>query len=546
MPLLRALFDSVAAALCALDDEGRITACNPHAEQLLGLPTAELVGVDLHELSHRDVDGRPCPREGCELLELLTTGRAGDGETIVTRVDGARIPVAWGLSPIILEGVRTGAVIVFHDVTAREEVAQRHAAALRTERTNGFRLALLADATNSLTTTLDLDDALRRLAAVVVPRLANWSVVDLFLEPNTVRRAALAHVDRDRCGESYLGVLPPLPDESRAPLARVLHGADAMLLGATDLLSTPDCDLHAAQLELFGTLGATSAIVAPLRARGRVLGALTVVRTDPCRPYGFQEVALVEELALRAAMAVDNARLYEAQRAVAEMLQRAVLTDLPDVAGLELATRYVPAGEVARVGGDWYDAIPIDTETTGLVIGDVVGHDVQAAARMGQLRTLLRGIAVDTCADPATVLARVDRAVQHLGIADLATAAYLQVRRAGGDAEVTWSNAGHPPVIVATPGRGVELLDDDPDLVLGVGGNRHNRTTRVPAGSTILLYTDGLIERREVGLDVTITELTTWLGAHAQMPLDALCDDLLAEFTSGRPFDDVALLAVRV
>ncbi len=546
MPLLRALFNSRAAALCALDDTGRITACNPQAEQLLGLPVSDLLGADLHELSHRDVDGAPCPREGCELLDLLTRGRGGDGETVLTRVDGLRLPVAWGLSPIFLDGVRTGAVVVFHDVSARHEVTRRREAALRAERTNAFRLALLADATNSLTTTLDLDEALHRLASVVVPRLATWSVVDLFTEPTTVRRAALAHTDRGVDVDRHLGVLPPLPQESHGPLARVLHGADAMLLDRNQLLRPPDSPLHAAQLELFHTLGATSAVIAPLRARGRVLGAVTIVRADPDHPYGPPEVSLVEELAKRAAMAVDNARLYEAQRDLAEMLQRAVLTDLADVAGLELATRYVPAAEVARVGGDWYDAIHVDDETTGLVIGDVVGHDVQAAARMGQLRTLLRGIAVDTGADPATVLSRVDRAVQHLEIADLATAAYLQLRGCGDGTEVTWSNAGHPPAVAVTPDRDVMLLDGDPDLVLGVGGTRHNRRTVVPAGSTLVLYTDGLVERRDVGLDVTIAGLAEWLRTHADLPLDVLCDELVAAFTSPRACDDVALLAVRL
>jgi len=231
---------------------------------------------------------------------------------------------------------------------------------------------------------------------------------------------------------------------------------------------------------------------------------------------------------------------------LAERLQRSLLTDPPAVPGLAMAVRYLPAVEHAQVGGDWYDAFPLPSGATMLVIGDVAGHDVVAATTMAQARGVLRGIAQTVPESPAAVLTALDRALQGLGVRTLVTATVAVVcRGSGGTAELRWSNAGHPPPVLVGAG-GSTVLERDADLLLGVDATAPRRDHRVPlpAGGTLVLYTDGLVERRGVPLDAGTAWLADELAGLAGRPLEELCDGLLADVTER--LDDVAVLAVRM
>jgi sigma-B regulation protein RsbU (phosphoserine phosphatase) len=250
----------------------------------------------------------------------------------------------------------------------------------------------------------------------------------------------------------------------------------------------------------------------------------------------------------RLAQLHTQAAANEAALQMAEVLQRSLLGLPPSVEGLSTAVRYLPASRHTQVGGDWYDAFALPDGTTMLVIGDVAGHDAPAAASMAQLRGMLRATASSTAGSPATVLSALDQVLADLDLSTLVTVTVATVdRRADGTATLCWSNAGHPPpVLVCADGR-TQLLARTPERLLGVapGVHRTDHELVLQPGDTLLLYSDGLVERRGIPLDDGFRWIVDELRAIGGEPLDRLCDELLAEL-GGRVDDDVALLAVRL
>ena len=234
---------------------------------------------------------------------------------------------------------------------------------------------------------------------------------------------------------------------------------------------------------------------------------------------------------------------------LAASLQRSLLTEPPVVPGLEMAVRYLPAMQHAQVGGDWYDAFPLADGTTMVVIGDVAGHDVAAAATMAQARGVLRGIASTMTGSPAAVLCALDRALLQLRVDTLMTvvAATLQPGTDDGTTTLTWANAGHPPPVLLAADGPVTVLARRTDLLLGVDPTAHraDHTVQLSPGDTVFLYTDGLVERRRATLDEGTAWLVEALTALAGRPLQETCDALLEGMAGAVP-DDVAVLAVRV
>ncbi|MCD0484144.1 SpoIIE family protein phosphatase [Streptacidiphilus sp. ASG 303] len=414
------------------------------------------------------------------------------------------------------------------------------------------RLALLAEASEVLVSTLDADEGLRRVCRILVPQLADWCSVELLGDDGRVRRAATAH-RRPAAASARLreGPVPPPPPDAGGPLARALRGAGPLLVGGRGgAAPTPGgCTGGAWEGELLGAEEAASAIVAPLRARRRVLGALTVARTAGGPVLGADEAALVEDLAHRIALAVDNARLHAEVQRTAEQFQHALLPGLPDVAPVELAARYRPARVgAAEVGGDWYDAFRLPGDGTALIIGDVTGHDVRAAVAMSQLRNMLRGIACDRTEPPGMILRRLDLA--HHALSDTTATCLYGILRPLPDGrwQLSHASAGHPPPLLAT-GRGDTCyLDEGRGLMLGVDphGARPSATAVLTAGCTLLLYTDGLVERRGEDLETGFTRLRHHTAALARRPLAELCDELLAGLLGDHHPDDTALLALRL
>jgi PAS domain S-box-containing protein len=300
-------------------------------------------------------------------------------------------------------------------------------------------------------------------------------------------------------------------------------------------------------------------IAVPLSVGGRVLGSLLAGWTVE-RSFTADEVELVQAFASQCALALDRIeslalerRSAERSRLLAEQLQRSMLSEPVQPEHCRIAVRYLPATDAGQVGGDWYDAFEQADGAVNLVIGDVVGHDIAAAATMGQLRSLLRGIAVAGGPGPAQVLDTLDAAIAQLGLETYATVGIGRLERtddeaARGGTRLRWASAGHPaPVVLDGLGGLVAVPDTAGRLMLGVDRTRTRGeiVVEMPEGATVLLYTDGLVERPGSDLDEGVGRLNRLAAELVHLPLDELCDQLLDRLVDGRPSDDVALVAVR-
>ena len=301
----------------------------------------------------------------------------------------------------------------------------------------------------------------------------------------------------------------------------------------------------------------------PLRSRAELLGSLVLSWRDE-QDLSADDLELLEGFAAQLSQTLARIRATAAEAAasaevhrLSETVQRSLLQNPPVPDGLQVAVRYVPAAEHVRVGGDWYDAFVTTAGSTLLTIGDVTGHDGTAAATMAQIRSLLRGLAYDSEDTPATVLTRLDRALEGLRLDTLATAVLVRVEDAtegvaeGGDRRrwrLRWANAGHlSPVLRHADGRVVEL-EVEHDLLLGLDPttDRRDRVVDLEPGSTLVLHTDGLIERRTVSLQTGIDLVARSLATHGERTVEDLADRLLADVAPEHNEDDIALLVLRV
>jgi sigma-B regulation protein RsbU (phosphoserine phosphatase) len=413
------------------------------------------------------------------------------------------------------------------------------------------RLRFLAEVSEAMITTLDTGASATQLAELAVGRLCDWAMVALVGEHGGPGDEAWAHRDPARLGDlgTYLsGRLRDAGDDG-AMIDALLSGEPIQLTTIDQVLVAPSLPTEEVRAA-WRRLDATSCTIVPLRARGETFGVLAMLNAGARPPHTEIEIATAVEVARRGALALDNARLYGRQLNVAETLQRSLLTPPPQPDHLRIAVRYRPAASHQQVGGDWYDAFQQPDGPTLLVIGDVVGHNVHAAAAMGQIRSILRGIAYDRAGGPAQVLCRVDRVLTGLQIGTLATALVAQLEQPAGTGLRTlrWSSAGHPPPLLLRPDGTVQLLDSPPELLLGAESRtrlRADHEVLVHPGDTVVFYTDGLIEHGRTGIDEGIARLIDQLAGLRDVGLDELCDELLDRIAPGRADDDIAILAVR-
>ncbi|MGW0609443.1 SpoIIE family protein phosphatase [Streptomyces sp. NPDC002788] len=542
----------LSTGVMVVDPAGRILAVNPAAERLLGRAADAMHGKDAHELLHRDAAGGALLRERCPLLQALAerTSARGEGDRYL-RGDGRLVTISWSASPLTGDGSFEGTAVLFTDVTGDHGARRERAAYTSALEDLNERLTLVAEITDVLGQTLETDEALARLGRLLVPRLADWAAVDLRTGSGQVHRVAVTGpAGRDAALESRRERLPDPAEGDHSPLVQVLNGGDPVLLDEARTAAPPGSPLAAAHGDFLRTVGATSAITVPLSSRRQVTGALTLVRTAPAHPFDGGDLEVVSDIGRRVGLVIDNARRFGRQRAVAEAMQRNLLAPLPQPGRLRLAARYQPAPAGSQVGGDWYDAFELKDGTLALVIGDVVGHDLTAAGGMAQLHGILRSMAWDHAGPPGTVVDRLDDAMPAITTVPLAT---LVLARVEGDLEtgpwtLRWTSAGHPPPLLLTPGGHAQYLEAGQGLLLGArlgtGGSRPNGTQPLPPGSTLLLYTDGLIEIPGSDLDTGLGRLRRHALALADAPLDTLCDQLLARMP--RSTDDVALLVLRL
>ena len=544
------LLETMATGFLAMDHDWRISYANARAEEILALPSDVMVGSSLWDvspgLSDVEADGR--------YRRALDSGDPVEVEAYYPHLDAwfevRAVPSADGLA------------VYFIDITSRRvaqeeaEAARRHAEAMRAQAEKAAsRLALLATVSAELASSLEAETAVARLAELLVPSLADWCIVTLVDEAGTARDVGSWHRDLDLrevvaryAATRFDGRLRPgSHGEARAARRMVVTPSGVTETAATVIGSDE-------ALAALRQLAPESAAVVPLITNDRVVGLVTLCRGAARLPMSDEALATAQQVADRVTIALDNARLYSDQRSLAEGLQRSLLTPPPDTDDAHIAVRYVPAAERASVGGDWFDSFLQPDGATVLVIGDVVGHDTEAAAAMGQLRGLLRGIAWSSGLGPAAVLAGLDDAMQGLAVDTTASAIVACLEQAGehgqqGGRILRWSNAGHPPPLLLRPDGTVATLDAAaPELLLGIDPRtgRSESVLEVESGTTVLLYTDGLVERHGLSLDDGLARLARTLADLADLPLEVLCDELLSRMLPERSPDDVALVALRL
>ncbi|MFF2301291.1 SpoIIE family protein phosphatase [Streptomyces sp. NPDC058128] len=433
-------------------------------------------------------------------------------------------------------------------------------------RREGEKLRFVGAATRRIARGIDLDEIVLGLCRATVPTFSDEILVYLRdpLPVGDERPVApfvlrLRRTDRLRLSDLEGEELVLVPDPDPTPAAELCEvrsgGALAEVLRGVRPVFGDSAAAKAALTELLGPEhplpGGLRAVLAPLRGRRRVIGAAVFLRRPERAGFEPNDLLVAAQLATHTALGIDKAVLYGREAYIADELQRTMLPDsLPQPTGVKLASRYLPAAETARVGGDWYDAIPLPGSRVALVVGDVMGHSMTSAAIMGQLRTTAQTLAgLDL--PPQEVLHHLDEQAQRLGENRMATCMYAVYDPVSH--RITVANAGHPPPILLHLGGRAEVLRVPPGAPIGVGGVDFEAVELdAPAGATLLLYTDGLVESRLRDVWTGIEQLRERLAATAQLtgpdhspPLEALCDDVLDMLGPGDRDDDIALLAAR-
>ncbi|MEV4941061.1 SpoIIE family protein phosphatase [Streptomyces zaomyceticus] len=543
---MESLFTQSPIGLALLGPDLRFLRVNDALARMNGVSAAEHVGHRLTEV---------VPGVNAASLESLMRQVLESGHAVVDARRVGRTPAdpdrdhIWSCSYAPLldrsdDRRSLGLIASLVDITESQE------AHTEVERAR-HRFALLAEAGARIGTTLDLKQTAEEAVRFLVPQLADSADVQMLesvLEPDDpvastrgVLRRIAARFPDPTAPTSLLapGQTFQIPLDSVYEQV-VAHGRPTNLY--TSDIPKLFTDPRTEALRTYFATRTGSARLVPMVARGKVLGSVTVTRLRTREPFDAQDCVLIDEVVARAALNIDNARLYTNQREAALTLQRSLMNRaLPAATGLELTGRYLPAS-AHDVGGDWFDVIALPGGRTGLVIGDVMGHGIHAAAVMGQLRTAVRTLARHDV-PPARMLSSLDAAVADMGEDTMATCVYAVHDPATGGWVI--ARAGHPPPAVATPDGTITFLDGPPGTPLGTGAHDFGtEEVALPGGSLLVLYTDGLIEARERDLDEGMRQLARALR-HLDRPLDELCDEVLERLLAAPAQDDVAMLLAR-
>ncbi len=535
---LTRLRETLPAAFVRLDRDWTIAYVNGNAESIYGRTREQLVGRDVWEAF---------PEARGTVIEdsyraAVETGEPATLEVYFEPLDGHFDVRIWPDAD--------GLTLFFQDANERVRSQQALDAALREKDATARRLADL----NAVALELTAAESVGDLEAIVVGRglgvLGSDGGAVVTEDESGAWRVTLSPA-MGAAAQAEYGVLPydaPLPGPWAARNNRVL------------LLPTRASGLafHPAMARAYESTGQSGWAFLPLTVRERRLGCLAISWTEE-HVVDAEELERLEGFAAQCAQTLDRIRGREAQQAMAaravamsETLQRSLLSAPAQPEDLAVAVRYRPAVQEAQVGGDWYDSFLTSKGVLSLVVGDITGHDQQAAAVMGQVRNLLRGVAYTLAEPPAAVLSALDRALRDLEVRTYATVLLANVdqtpeQAAEGLRTLRWSNAGHPPPVLLRADGTTRLLDTPPNRLLGVDAEvrRDDHFVQLRPGDLVLLYTDGLVERRGTDLDDGLDWLTSTVAASAGLDHEQLCDALL-DLVRDRAEDDVALLALKI
>jgi anti-sigma regulatory factor (Ser/Thr protein kinase) len=528
-----AVLHAVREGVIIVGDDGALLLANDEAHRLLNLPP---------DAERRDVRDLGLD---ADTAELLASRRVATDEVHLV---GERL-LAINQRPTDLAGGPAGSVATLRDSTELRALSGRAEAARE-------RLDMLYAAGVGIGTSLDVTRTAEELAELAVPRFADFVTVDLFdavlegEEPDSravLRRTALSGI---RKGAPLYALGERLRFVESAPQARSLAGGRPVL--EARLAESPGWraqDLE--RTEQVVAFGIHSLITVPVRAGSLILGVVSFYRSERPAPFDPEEVALAEELVARAAVSIDNARRFTREHGMAVTLQRSLLPrSLPEQGALDIAYRYLPAQ--AGVGGDWFDVLPLSGARVALVVGDVVGHGLHAAATMGRLRTAVHNFSALDLA-PEELLGLLDELVGRIDQDETADATAAPVSGATClyavydpvSRRCVMARAGHPPPALVHPDGRVEFPEVPTGLPLGLGGLPFEAAElELPEGSRLVLYTDGLVEDRKQDIDTGLERLRGALERTDSSP-EETCQAVLESLLPERPSDDIALIVAR-
>ncbi|TMK40092.1 MAG: PAS domain S-box protein [Actinobacteria bacterium] len=544
--LLEALIEASPDPMWVYGPDLRFLFVSPAAERLSPRAPGEMIGRSWQELD--------MPAGLMEPFERQVRRVFATGERQVDEVGGMSGRMwEYILTPVHDEAGEVAAVLATaRDITERLQHAEEHLRLLTAEQEARERLTVLAAAGEKLGSSLDYRTTVQQAAEVTVPALADWCAVDVVGEEGEILPVAVAHVDPDKLAlarelqERY----PVDPRSDRGVPALIRERAPQIVPEISDeMLRAGAHDPE--HLELLRALDLRSYLGVPLVAHNRVVGALGLVMAESGRRYTEADIGLAEDLGRRIAFAVDNARLYELNRAVARTLQRSLLPPaLPDIEGIELGASYRPAGSGTIVGGDFYDVFELPGGGAVAAIGDVCGKGVEAAALTGLVRHALRAAALRD-PDPVHVLDTINEAIraEHRS-STFCTVAYAVLEPGESELEVRLGCAGHPlPLLSRRDGQLAPL--GEPGVLLGVVDDPTwvTRAESLGPGDALVLYTDGITEARSpAGQMFGEQRLHDVIARHPGMGAVDLAQTIqrtVAEFNPREPRDDKAILVVR-
>lgn len=528
--------------------DGRASFANVAAERALGYSTRQLTQGKLHDIIHHSSpDGKPYPLDQCQIVAAWRDGEVHrvDSE-VFWRSDGTWFPVEYISAPIHEDGVVAGGVLTFRDIS------ERKAAEAEVRRTRDM-FKFFANVTRVLADApLDPDERLRILARQFVPTLVDWCAIDLLTDdPDGLQRFVVEHVDPERVALAVrlAELYPPDPDSPYGPFEVIRTGRTQLIEDITDdmIVAAARDERHAAMLR---ELQMRAAAIVPITARGHALGTLTLVTAESGRPITREDASMYETVAARAAMLIENARLFKERSRVAQTLQQTLLPpELPAIDGLEVAARYVAAGGGVDVGGDFYDIFQTDPNDWALVVGDVSGKGVEAAVVTALARYSIRAAAIDA-RKPAAVLSVLNRAILKSESDRFCTACYVRIRPKPDGARVTVCCGGHPrPLVLRAAGRLEEVACSGTLLGMFESVDLDDRSLRLKAGDALILFTDGVTEaRNRTGFlgERTLRKFVRGQAGKSADEIAAGIEQLAVDWQENRPRDDIAVVVVRV
>ncbi len=517
---------------------------NKRLLEMFSLDEDELESGNAMTLVGRMIEQTEDPAGWNTLAETVLNDWNSEARFEAAMADG-RIIDAWTAPVRSPEGTLYGRVLYCRDITERKQSEEHH-------RRNEEWLSFLTDATSVLSESLDYRTTLREFAELAVPMLGDWCVIHIVESDGAIVPIALAHPDEQHRDE-VVKLSEKYQTEPTSPtgVPAVIRTQESELyeeITDEQLQRTAEDEEH---LELLRGLGLKSAMFVPIVCRGRALGSMTLVSTDPRHKYTKEDLSRAEELAARAAFPIDNARLYEKSAIVARTLQNSLLPpDLPRIPGTELTARYIPAGEGLDVGGDFYDVFQTGRRSWGIVVGDVTGKGVEAAAITAFARHTIRTAAMTTDR-PSEILNILNRALlEDPKIERFCTAQYARIDTRFARVRVTLSGAGHPlPYIVRSNGA-VEQVQCKGTL-LGFSGDVtfDDITVELDFGDKLFLYTDGVIDIRQKDRTLGEPGLRELLDQCGKRGTEASADLIVRtviDLQGGRPRDDIALVVLGV